>query len=336
MHRVSARKSFTFGILVLVFAAFTFASQSFASPARLITFPPIIKTGNPNTGPTFDPTATQGQWFMNFNTTGSQFESRPWEFYDNNDVQGALGSQRIRGGVQNITFGGAGGNITGFQIVATITNDLPQPDLGQPGRNSHGENLLPPTPTFQGTMFNVKMTTEFAFPSRVVVPVNVLNQIAANQAPYTLPDYGNGQGVVIQAQNEDQEGWYCFTPPNGLGGFYVPTFDFGNIAPGASVSRTLSFVIPGAGLSPGNPLFPQLINWAATNADVLMNRTTDLKIGDWVDILAQDTGLPYPVPSFRSGDVSVFFTVPEPTTLAILAPIGLLALRRRSRAAVAA
>ena len=37
------------------------ASSALASPARLITAPPVIKTGNPLTGPAFDPLAAQGQ-----------------------------------------------------------------------------------------------------------------------------------------------------------------------------------------------------------------------------------------------------------------------------------
>jgi len=65
---------------------------------------------------------------------------------------------------------------------------------------------------------------------------------------------------------------------------------------------------------------------------VLMNRTEDLKIGDWVDVLAPDAGPPYPIPAFRAGNVSVFFNpIPEPSTLAMLVPLGAAALRRRRR-----
>ena len=57
------------------------------------------------------------------------------------------------------------------------------------------------------------------------------------------------------------------------------------------------------------------------------------KLGQWVDVLADDSGAPYPSPGFASGNVSVFFNpIPEPTTLAAaLVPAGLLALRRRQR-----
>jgi len=305
------------------------ASSALASPARLITSPPVGKGPNPNTGPAFDPFATQGQWFLRPNGVA---EVRPWEFYDNNDVFGALGSQMIRGGVTNITFSGPvpGGNITGFSIVASITNDLPgnQNFPGQPGRNSHDEFLIQ-SPNYQGTMFDVKMTAEFALPSQVAVPGPVLAAIAAGAPPYASPNYG-GQSAIIEAQNEDQEAWYCFNNVAAIpGGFNVPTFDFGNILPGQTVTRTLNFTVP-AQLTPAHPLYGQLLGWAANQDDVLMNRTTDLKIGDWVDVLALDTGNPYPVPAFTSGNVSVFFNVPEPTTLAMLAPMALAMLRRRS------
>jgi hypothetical protein len=312
-------------------AILTATSPASGSPARLITSPPVLKGPNPLTGPPNDPLAAQGQWFLHNGAPSPQV--RPWEFYDNNDQPGTTGYQAIRGQVANLTFGGASGaNLTGFSIVATITNDLPGLNFpGQPGRNRHDEQLFT-SPNFQGTMFDVKMTAEFAFPSFVNVPANVLNQIATNTLPYSAPSYG-GQNAAIIAQNEDEEGWYCFT--NGTGGFHVPTYDFGNIAPGQSVTRTLNFTIPAPGLLPSHPLYPQLLGWAANQSDVLMNRTTDLKIGDWVDVLAQDSGVPYPNPAFNSGNVSVFFNVPEPTSLAALLPAGLVALRRRKRATCA-
>jgi hypothetical protein len=60
-----------------------------------------------------------------------------------------------------------------------------------------------------------------------------------------------------------------------------------------------------------------------------MNRTTSLKISDWLDMLALDPGTPYPVPANVSSDVSVFFNIPEPTSLALLSLSGLALLRRR-------
>jgi hypothetical protein len=66
-----------------------------------------------------------------------------------------------------------------------------------------------------------------------------------------------------------------------------------------------------------------------------MNRSTDLKIGDWLDVLSHDNGSPYPFTgSARSGNVSVFF-VPEPSVMTLLTVGGLAALRRRRPAATA-
>jgi hypothetical protein len=299
-------------------------SVALGSPARLITVGPIIPGPNPLTGPPINPTASSGQWFLD-PATGVQ-QVRPWEFHDNVD-SAAQSSLAIQGHMTNLVFqSGVGTPMTAFSIDATITNDLPGPPgiVGQPGRNTHLETHFGGA-SFQGTMFNVKMTAEFAFPSKVTVPAAVLAQIAANSAPYTAPLYG-GQPAAIIASNEDEEGWYCFS--NTDGNYFVPTFDFGNIAPGASASRTLNFFFPSSNpLLPTHPLYGQIIAWATGGTDVLMNRTTDLKIGDWVDVLAADNAA-YPVPATRAGNVSVFFNVPEPT-IGMLAPLATLALRRR-------
>jgi hypothetical protein len=310
---------------VSILAVGVFACAANAAPSRLITVPPVIKTGNPLTGPLFDPFATNGMWFQDANGVA---DVRTHEFYDNvpNDGGGPLGSRAIFGAVSALNWGGPGTPLLGFTVTATITNDLPGTGPGQPGRNSHLE-FHAGGPSFQGTMFDVKMSADFAFPSLTTVPPNVLAQIAANAAPYTNPSYG-GQSAAILALNEDQTGWYCFNDQTG--GFYVPTWDFGNIAPGASASRTMNFQFGSAsGLSPAHPLYPQLIAWFTNGSDVLMNRTTDLKIGDWVDVLALDTGAAYPIPAFRSGNASVFFNVPEPSAAALLAMLPILTMRRR-------
>jgi hypothetical protein len=309
-------------------AAVAFTPQAEASPARLITSPPVQKGPNPFTGPPNDSLAAQGQWFQRNST--QQLDVREYEFYDNNDQPGQTGGFMIRGVPTNIQIFGppTNPNLIGFSLVTTITNDLGPPDQGVPGRNLHDEFLLPGN-NYVGTMYDVKMTCDFALPSQVQVPLAVLNQIAANSAPYSAPDYGNGNVALITAQNEDQEGWYCYTPPNGTGGFYVPTYDFGTILPGQSVTRTLNFSVA-AGVGPGHPLFTAIQSWAANQTDVLMNRTSDLKIGDWLDVLAADSGAPYPGPAFNAGNVGVFFSIPEPGAIAALVPLGLAALRRRA------
>ena len=113
----------------------------------------------------------------------------------------------------------------------------------------------------------------------------------------------------------------------------LTAYDFGDIAHWQTVTRILPFGLytPAA---PGTPLYQFLVN-AGTN-DVLLNRTLSLKISDYADVLALDTGVPYPVPPGASSDVSVFFNpIPEPTTLVLLS-MGVVCLlanawRRRCR-----
>ena len=96
------------------------------------------------------------------------------------------------------------------------------------------------------------------------------------------------------------------------------------------MSRILDFAVDGVGLDPSDPRYVALVESQATGLDLLMNRSTSLKVSDWLDTLALDPGTPYPVPASLSSDVSVFFNVPEPASLALLA-LGGLALRRRRR-----
>jgi hypothetical protein len=292
------------------------SASSLAAPGLPVTKPPVGPVPS-FTGPLNDPHALSGQWF--FSTTGIGVESvRTHEFYDNVTGQGGgfASTNAIKGVAQNLQL--VGGNIVGFNILATITNDLPGdgPWLEQP--NSHGEvraNALP----YVGDMFDVKLSASFAILNPNMPP-------PGNVGPYHVIT------PFIEALNEDQAAWYCWTPGGQNfppGNYYVPTWDFGNIPLGSTATRLLSFSVQAPGLAPTDPRFAALVDSEARGTDLLMNRTTSLKISDWLDMLALDPGTPYPVPANVSSDVSVFFNIPEPTSLALLSLSGLALLRRR-------
>ena len=306
--------------LVMLLAVCLVAAPVLGSPALPVTKPPLRPVPS-WTGPPRDPDALQGQWFTDL-TTGLE-HAKPYEFYDN--VEGHGGSifksfLAIEGYVQNLQFDGSG-NLIGFDIRASITNDTPDIwGTWQEGSNAHGES----TPTrmpYQCHMYQVKMTVEFADDGiRGNLPTG---------APYS-PESN------IYAKNYDQLGWYCWTPgnPAGLqpnGGYFVPTYDFGEIVHWQTVTRVLPFglYVPAP---PGSQLFNDLLGYQMAQHDVLLNRTTSLKISEYPDVLVPDLGIAYPVPPGLSSDVSVFF-VPEPASAAVLLAglSALLQLRRRRR-----
>jgi hypothetical protein len=289
------------------------------SPALPVTKPPVQPVPS-WTGPTVDPHALQGQWFKDLDTGNETV--RPYEFHDN--VEGCGGSQwksflAIEGYVQNIAYDGQG-NITGFGIQATITNDDPcivgNWDEAYPG-NLHDEWVTSRDP-YLCTMYQTKLTVEFADDgTQGNLPVGGVY----------LPEQN------IYAMDYDELGWYCWTPENDdpckvpWGDYLVPTYDFGDIEHLESVTRDLSFGLYAAE-APGSTLFTFLEDAELNNWDVFLNRTTSLKISQYVENFLHDDGTPYPAPP-HSSDVSVFF-IPEPTTL-ILLGLGGVALSRRRR-----
>ncbi len=328
-----------------------------AEPSLPITNPPVASPGG-LTGPIQDPAASQGQWLRSLSAgpgspplPGSDF-SRTHEFYDNvpGSGGGPLGSLAIEGVVKNIVYNGAPGigNIMSFNIEATIRNGPPPDSPWNPGANSHLEQLAYPQSS-AGTLLGAQLTAEFAYGQNAPLPAQF------------LPPYAD-QPPRIRATNHESLAWYCWSPSDPqqpTGDFYVPAWDFGNIPEGASVTKTLSFVVDGLGLAPGWPGTPGGdIRYGVLRAselygmDVLYNRTEDLKIGDWMDILLIDNGVPYGASSASwpwnpedlpyyevfaqggSGNVSVFHSVPEPAMLAAMASgslvlVGLWRYRRR-------
>jgi hypothetical protein len=301
-----------------------------ASPFLDITSPPVFNGGN--TGPANDPSASQGQWFQDvagFNGNepipGTTVTNRTQEFYDNQTGNGggSASTNAITGIIlaNSLTYDG-NGLVTGFTIHATITNDLLSTQGSWlDGANSHSETLS--TLSSVKDLYNVKLTTEFADDGKQ-------GNFPTSGAPYFGPQSN------IFAKNYDELAWYSNTA---TGAYQVPTYDFGTILLGQSVSRDLQF-----GLY--NPVAQATIQFLI-GPDIFMNRTTDLKLGDYfengpgnVDAagvryqgLAVDDGSAYPNTLNRSGNVSVFVT-PEPTSLALMVAglAGLAATGRRKKA----
>ena len=106
----------------------------------------------------------------------------------------------------------------------------------------------------------------------------------------------------------------------------MPAWDFGDIPPGAQVDRVMEFIITSGGIPAGDPVRTAL----ESGNDVFMNRTTSLKISDWVDTVRIDNGTPYDLIPSHDSNVSVFHNIPEPGTgLSLLIGLwGLFMLRR--------
>lgn len=330
-------KRFGFMAFLCVSVVLSMACFTFAAPSLDITKGPVTSALD-WTGPMIDPPAKQGQWFLDLNVTGQYKEEvRTHEFYDNvPDLGGGTkGSAAIEGIPVNIQIDGTTGNIVAFSILTTITNDTPGIGQWRDGTNSHEEDLVTDI-QYEGTMYDTKLTAEFAVEEDSFNGwLNTLAGISLDDTPYSIADE-----AIIFAEEVDQLGWYCWTPENEAqlqpyGNYLVPTYDFGDIAPGQSVTRTLNFQVNGGGITPNDPRFEVL----SSDQDIFLNRTTSLKISNWIEELGIDDGSPYPTDTSVSpmarlnSDVSVFHNVPEPSTMVLLTlAFGcglLLKLRRR-------
>jgi hypothetical protein len=315
------------------------SGSAFASPALDIRVPPVIS--NFPSGPSFDPSSAQGQWFLPI--SGANPEVRTHELYDNiaGDGGGPNNYLAIRGRVINFLPGPAG-TIGGYVIRASITNNTPSiQGPWAPGRNLHQENLFTGQP-YVGTMYSVKLTTHWA-------DDGILGNFQSGGPNLTSPGTPLPTGEAnTYAVNYDQLGWYSWAPgspntqpaPTGPGqpngDFQVPTFDFGDIQVGQTVTRDLQFNFY-------NPVNLSQINTDIVNApDIFINRSRDLKIGayfqaDPVLNFITDPGTAYPFGGLPGsavavyGNVSVFFNVPTPGAGVLVGLGGVLALRRRRR-----
>jgi len=283
-------------------------------------------TGGDGAGPfPADPDARQGQWFVDDRDPKEKREFvLSHEFHDNMLESGGGKSEHlaIEGIVTSINGGSwvSGDLITSFTIKATVTNDT-KTWLGdwKPGDNSHKEERANGDKPYLGSLVNSWLTIEFAL-------ADVSTQPKKWDAPYTesIPE--------ILAINEDGRAWYCYnekTNPDNPGGFFVPAWDFGTIALGDSASRELAFDVNGK-IDVSDPRYEALELSYIKRADILMNRSTDLKIGDWLDAPALDNGDTYPDTVTRAGNASLFH-VPEPSTASFSMLVFLSWCLRRKR-----
>lgn len=290
-------------------------------------------------GPAADPTTQQGQWFLMNNGVA---DARSHEFYDNIDGNGGGAPNHLAINGSFLGYISGTGGVTAYQMNVSITNNTPL-SFGPIATlaNTHGESRVGNSPRYVGDMLNVRFTAHWADDGVAGnFQQGVANIGSSDPGPaFTSPGTSNTFAI-----GHDGLAWYSYTQPlpgTIIGGSYqVPTWDFGNIAVGQTVTRTLTFrfyqPVAAANLPPASQLLGQ---------DLLINRTTDVKIGTYFqdDPVVRgifDQQLPYPPGSMNSatgayGNCSVFFdAVPSPGSAGLAAIGALLAGGRRRRVRV--
>lgn len=294
-------------VVCFVSVLISVASTSLAAPSLPVTKLPVTSGTFALTGPPADAASTNGQWFQNI--SDSQQEYCTHEFYDNVTGSGGgnMSNIAISGRVSRVVGGNGGTPITEFDITATIFNDTAKDTLNwSASSNSHDEvRSVNMEDLYFGMLRDTKMTAEFAVSEHGTLP------------SIWTPPYIESDGEDIVSTNEDQLAWYCWNPdeqgaPGGAGDFRVPTWNFGDIPQGGSSTRVMKFVIFN-GISLGDTRYAVIMDSYNNGTDVLVGRTTSLKVSTWIDTLASDAGIPYPhegggIPA-RSSDVSVFHNV---------------------------
>lgn len=313
------------------------ASGAFGGPVRPITSGQFVQQAPAPNGPPPDPTAQQGQWFIN---VMSGLESaNSWELHDSDD------SLSIHGKVVSIVWGigmtGGMTNIAGFSILATVSNNLsPATLVSGISTNAHFEVQMGPQPRFVGLMRRARLAAEFAVAETGSGGLPFVG-VAPNPPGMTPPYYYDPQGgsqYTIEAQNEPLAAWYCYlgadpqNPANPPGAYYVPAWELGDIPPGGSAQVLMNFLIKAYGGGPAEMPFTDIRHGVLRHSlingsDVLYNRSESLKISHWLDVILVDIGtsvisIPYPgqepVEYVYVSDVSVFFDSAGPADRPVL------------------
>jgi len=270
-----------------------------AAPSFFILSPPVVASGNTNTGPPgIDPTSQFGQHIFSFAKQAD--EALSFEFYDNiaTDGGGTANAAAIQGQVVNLSTN-VTGDIIAFDVQAAIVNDTSPLTTNnwQFAANSHGESLSNPPPqstwdAYAGDMKDTWLTAEFAIQ-------------AGLPPPNSNPPFDDLGGLLprIIALNHDGLAWYCFS--NTQGAYHVPAWHFGDIPLPGTAARLMQFAVqPPMGIS--DPRYAVLMQAAGSGDDIFANRTMSLKVSQWLDMVTIDNGAAYPVPPNLSSDVSVF------------------------------
>jgi len=250
----------------------------------------------------------RAQWFKDAST--NVVDDAHYEFYDNAysggfpdyPWGGQAGSAAVSGYVTDIQYT-PNRNIIGFTVRADITNDTYTCMWvmnGTSGMNYYGQSAPEIPFNLECAMYDVRLTLDFA-------------DAGLSPSPY-------GQ---VYAVGYDELAWYHpymqSEPPQAnppYADYSVPTFRFGNLAPGQSASRSMTFGLwaplppkldPLDPSSDPNPTYALLEDSKDHQLDIFANRTRSLKIGQYVSSLFQDDGSSWPGIDYLSSDVSVFF-----------------------------
>lgn len=303
-----------FSILFPLYSIIIIGLELSAAPSLPVTKVPVTPAQS-FTGPTnMDTHAIMGQWFQSVTT--SNLEYRTHEFYDNTPTNGGgtRGHLAIVGRVTNRVYDTVSSPsppypILSFDVMAVICNDTTSSVSGSwaSGTNSHNE-ALSTTASYSNKMSAIILTADFAL---VGIPPSSIGSLPYHNTP-------NGEGYIT-ATNHDFAAWYCWNAElNKDGAFYVPGWSFPSLLPGESATNILKFVIKDffgadSSLPPTDPRYGIINESNDLGTDIFINRSTSLKISQWVNDPLPDIGVDYPTNSTLedASNVSVFHNTVE-------------------------